>query len=464
MGRRERARSTTGGLHPSKKTSAGRADRDRAGAAAGRRFAPDTTGTGGDAAAGGPEDAAARGRTGTRTPFSARSAPRPRLPRSGVDGDGRARTARPHPRARRATGAEAWRYASRSRLHVRSRFRRGADRFRCLTSGRFAGSHFTYSRASEGRRRRPGLLALVAIIAVLVGAGLGYVVATRRRDAAAEATAKEAEHLVAAARREADGIPARGGARVEVADAGDAPGGRGGARGAPPRALAPGGADRSARAVDRRPGGVARAADRGLAQRDEALAGREARLHEAEDERTRELERLSGMTSTEARETLLRDVEKSTRHEAARLVRRIEDEAKNESEPPGADDHVDRPSAPRGEPHVDDDGELRRPSLRRPQGPDHRPRGPQHPRARDADRRRRHHRRHPGAVMLSAFDGVRREIARVTLEKLLEDGRIHPARIEEMYYQGEGRDGGSDHPGRRAGDVRGRTCPGSTRS
>jgi ribonucrease Y len=41
----------------------------------------------------------------------------------------------------------------------------------------------------------------------------------------------------------------------------------------------------------------------------------------------------------------------------------------------------------------------------------------------------------PGAVMLSAFDGVRREIARVTLEKLLEDGRIHPARIEEMYYQ-----------------------------
>jgi ribonuclease Y len=41
----------------------------------------------------------------------------------------------------------------------------------------------------------------------------------------------------------------------------------------------------------------------------------------------------------------------------------------------------------------------------------------------------------PGAVLLSGFDGVRREIARQTLEKLLQDGRIHPARIEEAYHQ-----------------------------
>jgi ribonuclease Y len=41
----------------------------------------------------------------------------------------------------------------------------------------------------------------------------------------------------------------------------------------------------------------------------------------------------------------------------------------------------------------------------------------------------------PNAVVLSGFDGVRREVARITLEKLLQDGRIHPARIEEAYFQ-----------------------------
>ena len=41
----------------------------------------------------------------------------------------------------------------------------------------------------------------------------------------------------------------------------------------------------------------------------------------------------------------------------------------------------------------------------------------------------------PGVVVLSGFDGIRREVARLTLEKLLQDGRVHPARIEEVFYQ-----------------------------
>ena len=60
----------------------------------------------------------------------------------------------------------------------------------------------------------------------------------------------------------------------------------------------------------------------------------------------------------------------------------------------------------------------------------------------------------PQAVVLSSFDGIRREIARLTLGKLIEDGRIQPARIEEMYYQSEGGDRGSHPGGRRAGRSR----------
>ena len=70
----------------------------------------------------------------------------------------------------------------------------------------------------------------------------------------------------------------------------------------------------------------------------------------------------------------------------------------------------------------------------------------------------------PQAVVLSSFDGIRREVAKLTLAKLIEDGRIHPARIEEMYYQSKAEIEEHDPPGRRAGGLRGATAASSTRS
>ena len=61
----------------------------------------------------------------------------------------------------------------------------------------------------------------------------------------------------------------------------------------------------------------------------------------------------------------------------------------------------------------------------------------------------------PSAVVLSSFDGVRREIARITLERLIADGRIHPALIEETYEHVREEIDAPDRRGGRAGGARG---------
>jgi ribonuclease Y len=179
-----------------------------------------------------------------------------------------------------------------------------------------------------------------------------------------------------------------------------------------------------------------------VAQREQTLSDREAELVGTRDvldgqhqELTRELERVAGISVTRAKELLLKEVEDQARHDAARKIRQIEEETKREAErrvrnilsvcmQRMAAGHAAETTVSVVQLSADDmkgriigrEGRNIR-ALENLTGVDF-----------IIDDT-------PGAVVLSGFDGVRRETARLTLEKLLQDGRIHPARIEEMYYQ-----------------------------
>jgi ribonucrease Y len=172
-----------------------------------------------------------------------------------------------------------------------------------------------------------------------------------------------------------------------------------------------------------------------LARREAELDGERDLLANARLELQRELERVSGMSSARAKQQLLNDIEEQAKHDAARRIRQIEEQTKREAERRVrnilsvcmqrlAAGHAAETTVSVVQLSADDmkgriigrEGRNIR-ALENLTGVDF-----------IIDDT-------PGAVVLSGFDGVRREIARITLEKLLQDGRIHPARIEEMYYQ-----------------------------
>jgi ribonucrease Y len=179
-----------------------------------------------------------------------------------------------------------------------------------------------------------------------------------------------------------------------------------------------------------------------VTRREEALARREAEVEKERAELTtarqeiqRSLEQVSGLSAGRAKQLLLKEVEEQTKHDAARRIRQIEEETKREAERRVrnilsvcmqrlAAGHAAETTVSVVQLSADDmkgriigrEGRNIR-ALENLTGVDF-----------IIDDT-------PGAVVLSGFDGVRREIARLTLEKLLQDGRIHPARIEEMYYQ-----------------------------
>jgi ribonuclease Y len=195
------------------------------------------------------------------------------------------------------------------------------------------------------------------------------------------------------------------------------------------------------RSLDRRSDELERRSEE-LARRERELDGLAARLQAERDEldrmheeHTRALERVAGLAPGQAKQALLKDVEDQARHDSARIIRQVEEETKRDAERRVrsilsvamqrlAASHaaettvsvVQLPSDDMKGRIIGREGRNIR-ALENLTGVDF-----------IIDDT-------PNAVVLSAFDGVRREIARMTLEKLLQDGRIHPARIEETYYQ-----------------------------
>jgi ribonucrease Y len=175
--------------------------------------------------------------------------------------------------------------------------------------------------------------------------------------------------------------------------------------------------------------------EQGLADREEASKTLHAELKETKQRELRELERLSGMTIAEAKQHLLERSEDLIRHELARQVRQMEEEARTEAKRRARNlvaDALQRVAASHAAETTVTLVELPSDDMK----------------GRIIGREGRNIRalEHltgvdfiiddtPQAVVLSSFDGIRRETAKLTLVKLIEDGRIHPARIEEMYYQ-----------------------------
>ena len=179
-----------------------------------------------------------------------------------------------------------------------------------------------------------------------------------------------------------------------------------------------------------------------LLRREQGVADREVHVKELQDDlkqakqrELEELERVAGMTVNEAKARLLAQSEELIRHDLARRVRQLDEEAQSEAKRRARNlvaDALQRVAASHAAETTSSLIELPSDDMK----------------GRIIGREGRNIRtlEHltgvdvivddtPQAVVLSSFDPIRREIAKMTLLKLVEDGRIQPARIEEMYYQ-----------------------------
>ncbi len=169
-----------------------------------------------------------------------------------------------------------------------------------------------------------------------------------------------------------------------------------------------------------------------FADRAAAMKKRETTLNAQEEELRRELERISGLSAQEAKELIIKSLENDARHDAQALLNKIEQDAQLSAEKKAREILIS--AIQRIAPETTSDITVTTVSL-----PSDEMKG------RIIGREGRNIRTletltgvdiiiddTPEAVVISCFDPVRKEIAKESLERLISDGRIHPARIEEI--------------------------------
>ena len=169
-----------------------------------------------------------------------------------------------------------------------------------------------------------------------------------------------------------------------------------------------------------------------FAVKEEELKKQKIEISKLNEQRIQELERISGLTSEQAKEYLLKTIEEDVKLDTAKMIKEMENKAKEEANKK-AKDYVVTAIQKCAADHVSET------TISVVQLPNDEMKG------RIIGREGRNIRTletmtgvdliiddTPEAVILSSFDPIRREVARIALEKLIVDGRIHPARIEEM--------------------------------
>ena len=189
--------------------------------------------------------------------------------------------------------------------------------------------------------------------------------------------------------------------------------------------------DKKVELIDQKEDNLSRR-EKSFVAKEKELSSKEKELQDALNQQRLQLERISGMSSEEAKKTLMQSMENEAKHEAAKTIRRIEEEAKETADKMArnilalaiqryaADYIAEKTVSVVNLPNEEMKGRI-------------------------IGREGRNIRSieaatgidliiddTPEAVVLSGFDPIRREVARVSLERLIDDGRIHPARIEEI--------------------------------